>query len=75
MADENNSTREVDNPAEVLRNENGIFEVMSPYGYLFQVTCRPGRRMDIRNIGEPASTTQVVKQARWRIRRISQAVA
>ena len=43
--------REVDNPAEALRNEDGTFRVISPYGHIFQVTCRTGRNMRIREIG------------------------
>ena len=45
---------EVENPAEVLRDEDGVlFEVTSPYGHLFQVTCRPGATMEVREISEP----------------------
>jgi len=43
--------REVENPAQALRNEDGIFRVISPYGPIFQVTCRRGRNMCIREIG------------------------
>ncbi len=43
--------REVDNPAEALRNEDGTFRVTSPNGHIFQVTCRTGRNMRIREIG------------------------
>ena len=35
---------EVENPAEALRNAEGTFRVKSPYGDVFQVTCRKGRR-------------------------------
>src|SRR5437016_12016536 len=31
-------TMEVTNPAEFLRNERGVFEVISPYGHVFSVT-------------------------------------
>jgi hypothetical protein len=74
MAEEIKAIKEVDNPAEVLRNENGIFEVMSPYGYVFQVTCRPGKRMDIRKIGEPKSSPPL-QGTIWRIRRLHDNVA
>jgi len=34
-----NGTVEVLNPAEILRNQDGVFEVTSPYGHVFRVTC------------------------------------
>jgi hypothetical protein len=74
MTEELNGTHEVENPAEALRNEDGVFEVMSPYGYIFQVTCRRGRQMDIRQISEPQSA-RVREETTWRIRRLNQAVA
>jgi hypothetical protein len=46
-----NGTVEVENPAEVLRQEDGVFKVTSPYGQVFQVTCRKGRNMHVREIG------------------------
>ena len=61
--------QEVENPAEFLRNESGVFEVMSPYGYVFQVTCRPGTRMGISEISEPKSA-KLTQGTIWRIRRI-----
>jgi hypothetical protein len=42
--------REVENPAEALRNAEGTFRVTSPYGDVFQVICRKGRNMHIREI-------------------------
>jgi hypothetical protein len=42
---------EVENPAEALRNQDGIFKVISPYGHIFRVTCRRGSNMRIREIG------------------------
>jgi hypothetical protein len=65
--------QEVENPAEVLRNENGVFEVMSPYGYVFQVTCRPGTRMGISEVSEP-KFAKVTQGTTWRIRRINRVV-
>jgi hypothetical protein len=44
-------TLEVENPAEVLRNEDGTFKVISPSGYVFRVTCRRGHKMSVREIG------------------------
>jgi hypothetical protein len=43
-------TVEVENPAEALRNEDGTFNVTSPYGHIFRVTCRRGRNMRVREI-------------------------
>jgi len=65
---------EVDNPAEVLRNEDGIFEVTSPYGHIFEVVCRRGAKMNVREISEPRRTVSHAGVT-WRIRRIRQAVA
>src|SRR5207245_2834498 len=42
----------VENPAEALRNQDGIFQVTSPYGQVFEVTCRRGSNMHIREIGD-----------------------
>jgi hypothetical protein len=44
-------TVEVENPVEVLRDQDGTFKVTSPYGYIFRVTCRKGRNMRVREIG------------------------
>jgi len=44
-------TLEVENPTEVLRNEDGTFHVISPTGYIFRVTCRKGHNMRVREIG------------------------
>jgi hypothetical protein len=44
-------TVEVEKPAEVLRDQNGTFKVTSPYGHIFQVSCRKGRNMHVREIG------------------------
>jgi hypothetical protein len=45
MIDAPHGTVEVESPAEVLRDENGVFEVTSPYGYVFQATCRRGANL------------------------------
>jgi hypothetical protein len=64
-----NSTVEVEDPAEALRNQDGIFEVISPYGQVFQVTCRRGSRMGIREVGE-SENTAVPEPRRWRIQKL-----
>jgi hypothetical protein len=61
---------EVDNPAEVLREQEGIFEVTSPYGHVFQVICRRGRKMDIQEICEPEHVENPHGML-WRIRRVA----
>ncbi len=48
--------REVENPAEALRNEDGIFRVISPDGQVFRVTCKKGHSMRIREIGNSESS-------------------
>jgi hypothetical protein len=60
---------EVDNPAEVLRNQDGEFDVVSPYGHTFRVVCRRGLKMTVHEInqpGRPVSSPGII----WRIRRI-----
>jgi hypothetical protein len=69
-----NGTVEVLNPAEVLRNQDGIFEVVSPYGHVFQVTCRRGAKMSVREISEP-ERVQATESMTWRIKRVPRAVA
>jgi len=69
-----NGTVEVLNPAETLRDQDGIFEVTSPYGHVFQVTCRRGAKMSVREISEPQRTPNT-ESFTWRIKRVSQAVA
>ncbi len=60
---------EVDDPAETLRNQDGTFEVVSPYGHIFHVTCRRGTTMRICEIGK--SETQLVYESRkWKIKKI-----
>jgi hypothetical protein len=69
-----NGTVDVLNPAEILRNQDGIFEVTSPYGHVFQVTCRRGAKMSVREISEP-QRAQGAERMSWRIRRVARAVA
>jgi hypothetical protein len=69
-----NDTLEVVNPAEILRNQVGIFEVISPYGHVFQVTCRRGAKMSVREIGEPQRAQSTASKT-WRIKRVASAVA
>lgn len=64
---------EVKSPVEALRDEDGIFEVSSPYGHVFQVTCRRGGRMDVRELTVPKHTAPI--RVLWRIRRINRDVA
>jgi hypothetical protein len=65
---------EVKSPVEALRDEHGVFEVSSPYGHIFQVTCRRGGRMDVRELNEPKNTKAPIRVL-WRIRRINRDVA
>jgi hypothetical protein len=74
MIDTLNGVVEVINPAEILRNQDGIFEVISPYGHVFQVTCRRGAKMSVREISEP-QRSQSVENTVWRIKRVPRAVA
>jgi hypothetical protein len=64
---------EVKSPVEALRDEDGIFEVSSPYGHVFQVTCRRGGRMDVRELVETKHKVPI--RVLWRIRRIHRDVA
>ena len=63
---------ETDNPAEFLRNERGAFEVTSPYGQVFWVTCRYGSRMHVRQVSEPKIAWDR-QQKTWKIRRVNSA--
>jgi hypothetical protein len=74
MIDTLDGVVEVVNPAEILRNQDGIFEVVSPYGHVFQVTCRRGSKMSVREISEP-QRAQSVENMIWRIKRVPRAVA
>ena len=69
MIDTSDQTIEVENPTEVLREEDGTFEVTSPYGHIFRVLCRRGTKISVRQIVEPklpVATPGVI----WRIRRL-----
>ena len=74
MIEMDNGTVEVLNPAEILGNQDGIFEVTSPYGHVFQVTCRRGVKMAVREISEPQRAPRTENIA-WRIKRVARAVA
>jgi len=63
---------EVNNPAEFLHDESGTFEVISPYGQAFCVTCRPGSRMNIRQISEAKNVSKRERMT-WTIRRVNNA--
>lgn len=65
---------EVDNPAEVLREQDGVFEVTSPYGHVFQVICHPGQTMNVQDISE-SERAEALDGMLWRIRRLQQAIA
>ena len=65
---------EVENPAEILREQNGTFEVTSPYGHVFEVVCRRGRKMEIREICEREQVA-IPHGMRWRIRRLGASAA
>jgi len=65
---------ETENPAEILRNEEGVFEVTSPYGHVFQVTCRRGSKMVISEISQP-KFAKTPEGPAWQIRRVNRAVA
>ncbi len=68
-ANSRDSELEVDNPAEVLRNEDGVFEVTSPCGHIFEVTCKRGFKMGIREIDHPEQAVWG-RGVIWRIRKV-----
>ena len=61
---------EVENPAEALRDQDGTFKVVSLSGLVFQVTCRRGSNMRIRQIVE-SETQLLLESQRWRIEKIA----
>ncbi len=69
-----NGSVEVNNPAEFLRKENGVFEVISPHGHVFRVTCRCGFKMRVREINKPKGVGPL-EETMWRITRVNTAVA
>jgi hypothetical protein len=74
MTHTDESAWETENPAEVLRNEDGDCEVTSPWGHVFEVTCRRSSKMRVREISEPKQGMELNK-VMWRIRRLRQAAA
>jgi len=74
MIDTADGAIEVKSPVEALRNEDGVFEVSSPYGHVFQVSCRREGRMDVRELNEPKRAI-VPERILWRIRRLNRDVA
>ena len=58
---------ELANPGEALRNQTGKFKVISPNGFVFQVTCREGKKIRIREIGE----AEVSTFSGWQIEKIT----
>ena len=75
MIDAADGAIEVKSPVEALRNEDGVFEVSSPYGHVFQVSCRRGGRMDVRELNEPKHAKVLPERILWRIRRINRDAA
>lgn len=61
---------QVANPAEALRNQQGKFKVISPNGYIFQVTCRKGTKIRIREIG-PSEPNAFSQPGGWLIEKIA----
>lgn len=57
----------MENPAEVLRDQDGTFNVTSRYGHIFRVTCRKGRNMRVSGIGhtENSPFSQVAHHDRF----------
>jgi hypothetical protein len=71
---------EVNDPSDFLRDQNGSFEVISPYGYIFEVRCRRGSKMEIGPLHElscdetgDAEKTRMRQEKIWRIRQINAA--
>lgn len=58
---------EVANPGEALRNQTGTFKVIAPNGFVFQVICRQGKKVRIREIGE----AKVNALSGWQIEKIA----
>jgi len=64
-----NGCNEVRNPAEALVNQEGIFEVVSPTGKVFEVTCRRGHGMSFKQI-RAMEEKQPSSQENWLIRQL-----
>jgi hypothetical protein len=56
----------VENPAEVLFQQDGEFEVTSPRGEVFRVRCQRGIGMAFKRVQE---VTCRARDANWRIKR------
>lgn len=65
-------TVEVNNLVAALVGEEGVFEVTSPQGSVFEVTCRRGCRMSFREISD-GKRTRGTHGITWRIRRLPRA--
>jgi hypothetical protein len=63
----------VQNPAAVLLDEDGVFELTSPWGDVFRVTCHRGVGMAFTQVDEVGRRTRY--GTRWRIRRHRSAVS
>jgi len=75
-------SREIQNPAVIsqetgrsaawkaLQKCDGEFKVISPNGYIFQVTCCRGRRIRIREIGE-SEPSALSGPGKWQIEQIA----
>src|SRR6266446_3384862 len=58
MIDEAQSKAKVKNPAAVLLDEDGVFELTSPWGDVFRVTCQRGVGMAFTRVGEVGRRTR-----------------
>jgi hypothetical protein len=59
----------VENPAELLRDEEGVFEVTSPYGHVFTVTCVRGSKLNVHEIAKSVLCVPASGSG-WQIKRI-----
>lgn len=64
-----NGCTQVTNPAEALVNQEGTFEVVSPAGRIFEVTCRRGHGMTFRQVREPEGKPHSTQET-WLIRQL-----
>lgn len=62
----------VENPAETPRDEEGTFEVISPYGHFFEVVCCRNSKMNVREIWKSETWIPASRSA-WQITRIPNA--
>jgi hypothetical protein len=68
MLERSNSQVKLRNPAEVLLDEEGVFEMTSPRGEVFRVTCR--RRVGMTFIQADEGERRTGDNTIWRIRRM-----